>query len=241
MIKVSSLSKKFGDFYAIKDISFEVAEGEIFGLLGENGAGKTTTLRTIATMLKPSEGTAEISGYDIIEESEKARGCIGILFGGESGLYDRLTAYENIEYFSRLNGMAEPDIKERIKYLSTVFGIDDFLNKRAGKFSKGMKQKVAFARAIVHNPNAMLFDEPTTGLDVSTIRDVHEFIMNCSKEGKSIILSSHTMSEVEKLCNRIGIIHKGNLIDVGTTSELISKYGKNSLEEVFIELVGGNR
>lgn len=239
MLKVINLTKKFGNFTAVNGLNFEVQKGEIFGLLGENGAGKTTTLRMLATMLKPTEGTALMGSYDICREPEKVRAGIGILFGGEAGLYDRLTAAENIAYFGELNDMSGKAIKDRINHLSKIFGMEEYINRRAGKFSKGMKQKVAFARAIVHDPDIMLFDEPTSGLDVSAIRDVHDFISSCKNEGKTIVFSSHTMSEVEKLCDRIGIIHKGNLVYTGSLEELKEKYKNSDLEEIFIRLVGG--
>lgn len=238
MLELKNLTKKFGEITAVNDVSFSVGRGEVFGLLGENGAGKTTTLRLLATMLKPTSGTAVMGDFDLIRDPEKVRGSIGILFGGESGLYDRLTAAENIAYFGELNNMGKSTLSERIKYLTEVFDMDEYINRKAGKFSKGMKQKVAFARAIVHNPEIMLFDEPTSGLDVSAIRNVHEFICKCRDEGKTIILSSHTMSEVEKLCDRIGIIHKGTLVATGTISDLIAKYNGNTLEDVFMGLIG---
>ena len=238
MLELKNLTKKFGEITAVNDVSFSVGRGEVFGLLGENGAGKTTALRLLATMLKPTSGTAVMGDFDLIRDPEKVRGSIGILFGGESGLYDRLTAAENIAYFGELNNMGKSTLSERIKYLTEVFDMDEYINRKAGKFSKGMKQKVAFARAIVHNPEIMLFDEPTSGLDVSAIRNVHEFICKCRAEGKTIILSSHTMSEVEKLCDRIGIIHKGTLVDTGTISDLIEKYNGNTLEDVFMGLIG---
>ncbi len=238
MLKVTNLTKKFNEITAVNNIGFEVKTGEIFGLLGENGAGKTTTLRMIATMLKPTSGTIDVCGYNAGSNPEKVREHIGILFGGEVGLYDRLTVAENIAYFAELYDMDKKSIKDRIASLSRTFGMDDYLNRRSGKLSKGMKQKAAFARSIVHNPDVMLFDEPTSGLDVSTIREVHDFIEDCKKQGKTIILSSHIMSEVEKLCDRIGIIHKGRLLDTGTIDEFRKKYGQESLEEIFIGLVG---
>ena len=238
MLSVTNLTKKFGSFTAVDNLNFKVERGEIFGLLGENGAGKTTTLRMLATMLKPTSGTAVMDMYDINREPEKVRGAIGILFGGESGLYDRLTAAENIAYFAELNDMDRKSIKERIDFLAESFGMEEYLNKRASELSKGMKQKVAFARAIVHNPDIMLFDEPTSGLDVGAIRNVHDFILDCKKQGKTVVLSSHSMSEVEKLCDKIGIIHKGKLKDTGSIDELKRKYENDSLEEIFIRLAG---
>ncbi|MGI6668443.1 MAG: ATP-binding cassette domain-containing protein [Acetivibrionales bacterium] len=238
MVIVRNLEKKFGNFTAVDRISFQADKGEIFGLLGENGAGKTTTLRMLATMLQPTSGQALLDGYDAVKEPEKVRARIGILFGGETGLYDRLTAYENIAYFGELNGMGKRDISERINQLVDAFGMHEFINKRTSKLSKGMRQKVAFARSIVHNPDIMLFDEPTSGLDVGAAREVHEFILGCKAEGKTIIFSSHSMQEVEKLCDRIGIIHKGKLIETGTVEDLKGKYGDEDLEEIFIRLAG---
>lgn len=238
MLTVNNLTKRFGDLTAVDQVSFHVNEGEIFGLLGENGAGKTTTLRMLATMLQPTSGTAALAGYDLVTQPEQVRSRIGILFGGESGLYDRLTAAENIAYFGRLNNIDEDQLKERIEELARIFGMEEYIHRKAGKFSKGMKQKVAFARSIVHNPDIMLFDEPTTGLDVSAIRNVHEFIIDCKAQGKTIVLSSHTMSEVEKLCDRIGIIHKGRMVAQGSIEELREQYKDKALEDIFVELAG---
>ncbi len=234
------LQKRFKQIEAVKGVSFQVNQGEIFGLLGENGAGKTTTLRMLATMLQPTGGTALLGGFDIVREPERVRGQIGILFGGEMGLYDRLTARENIQYFAELNDMRRTDINDRISYLAKMLDMEEYLDRRVGKFSKGMKQKVAIARSIVHNPQIMLFDEPTSGLDVTSARVVHEFIRSCKDEGKTIILSSHSMKEVEKLCDRVGIIHRGSMVELGTIEDLKKKYGNDDLEEVFMKLVGDN-
>jgi sodium transport system ATP-binding protein len=238
MIEVYELEKRFDSFTAVDKISFQVNKGEIFGLLGENGAGKTTTLRMLATMLRPTSGYAMLGGIHIGKEPEKARAHIGILFGGETGLYDRLTAEENIAYFGELNGMDRGTIRERTRQLASLFGMQEFMNKRAAKLSKGMKQKVAFARSIVHDPEIMLFDEPTSGLDVSAAREVHSFIAECREEGKTILFSSHTMSEVEKLCDRIGFIHKGRLVESGSVEEIKGKHGDSDLEEIFVRLAG---
>jgi len=238
MIEVKELEKKFGSFAAVDKISFQVKKGEIFGLLGENGAGKTTTLRILATMLQPTFGCATLGGYDVVKEPEKVRAHIGILFGGETGLYDRLTAAENIAYFGELNGMDKASIREKSRQLADAFEMQEFMGKRAHSLSKGMKQKVAFARSIIHNPDIMLFDEPTSGLDVSAAREVQAFILQCKAEGKTILFSSHAMNEVDKLCDRIGIIHKGKLIETGSIEELKNKYSDNDLEEIFVRLAG---
>lgn len=240
MIEVFNLTKKFKETIAVNNISFKVDEGTVFGLLGENGAGKTTTLRVLATMLKPTKGTAVINGYDIMEEPAEVREEIGILFGGETGLYDRLTARENIEYFGLLNGMNKREITFSIEKLSKRLDMDEYIDRKVGKFSKGMKQKVSLARSIVHNPSIMLFDEPTSGLDVTSVRIVHEFIRELRADGKTIIFSSHSMAEVEKLCDEVAIINKGVLVEVSALENLKNKYAEDNLEEIFISLVGDN-
>lgn len=241
MIRTENLSKAFKDIKAVNDVSFSVENGEIVGLLGENGAGKTTTLRMLATMLKPTGGTAYVNGYDIIKQPEKVRREIGILFGGEVGLYDRLTARENIEYFAQLNGMGKAEMDESVMHLIKEFQMEEYIDKRVGTFSRGMKQRVAISRSIVHKPTVMLFDEPTIGLDVTAAKIVHDFIMGCKQEGRAIIFSSHSMQEVEKLCDRIIIIHKGSIIDQGTIEYFKEKYKKDDMEDIFIGLVGDNR
>jgi len=175
MLELKGLTKRFGNITAVDSLSFTVQRGEIFGLLGENGAGKTTTLRMLATMLKPTSGTALLAGFDVVRSPEEVRRRVGFLFGGESGLYDRLTVYENIQYFGELNDMPLSAIKKRIDELADIFDMKDFLNKRAGKLSKGMRQKASFARAIIHNPDVLLLDEPTSGLDVGAMRESRLF------------------------------------------------------------------
>lgn len=238
MIEVIGLSKQFKNVKAVDSINFKVHKGEIVGLLGENGAGKTTTLRMLATMLKPTGGTAKVNGHDIINEPDKVRGDIGILFGGEVGLYDRLTARENIKYFAQLNGMSKEDTEKSISFLVDILDMGEYIDRRVGKFSRGMKQKVAIARSIVHEPSVMLFDEPTAGLDVTAAKIVQEFILKCKEDKRAIVFSSHSMSEVEKLCDRIVIIHKGRIVEEGTVQDLKIKYGNNDMEDIFIELVG---
>lgn len=238
MIEVKGLTKNFKKVKAVDSVSFTVNDGEIIGLLGENGAGKTTTLRMLATMLKPTDGTAKLNGYDIKNEPQKVRREIGILFGGEVGLYDRLTARENIEYFARLNGMDKSEVDKSIEKLVNNLQMKEYIDRRVGEFSRGMKQKVAIARSIVHEPSVMLLDEPTAGLDISAAKIVQDFILKCQEENRSIIFSSHYMSEVEKLCDRIIIIHKGKLLEDGAIDELKSKYKKEYLEDIFTTVVG---
>jgi len=241
MIMVCDLTKRFGKFTAVDQLTFAIPEGQVFGLLGENGAGKTTTLRMLATMLRPTEGRIVIHGVNALDFPEEARSHIGILFGGETGLYDRLTARENILYFARLNGMKAQEANDRVERLAEQLEMRDYLDRRAGNFSKGMKQKVALARSIVHDPAIMLFDEPTAGLDVTAIRLVHAFIRELKAEGKTIVFSSHTMTEVKALCDAIGIIDRGRLIEFGSLHELEERAPNESLEEFFLRRISEDR
>lgn len=240
MVNILNLSKSFKTIKAVDNISFKVNKGEIVGLLGENGAGKTTTLRMLATMLKPTGGTASVNDYDIIKDPGRVRGEIGILFGGEVGLYDRLTARENIKYFAELNGMSKSEMEQSIDYLIEMLDMKEYIDRRVGKFSRGMKQKVAIARSIVHKPTVMLFDEPTAGLDVTASRIVQDFILKCKEDNKAIVFSSHSMNEVERLCDRIVIIHKGKILEEGTVDNIKIKYNNDNMEDIFMHLVGDN-
>ena len=238
MLTISGLCKDFGKVKAVKDLSFAVNKGEIFGLLGSNGAGKTTTLRMLATMLAPTAGTADVDGFDLLKNPKEVRSRIGLMFGGETGLYDRLTARENIMYFAELNDVPRETAEKRVKGLMEAFNFTEYANTWGGKLSKGTRQKVSFARSIIHDPSVMLFDEPFLGLDVTSRKDAEEFIKLCRKQGKTIILSDHTLSTVERLCDRVGILFRGEVRDSGTIPELCKKYGKDSLEEVFFGLAG---
>ena len=241
MYSITHLSKYYGKVKAVDDVSFDVQQGEVFGLLGRNGAGKTTTLRTLATLLAPTSGTAAYQGMDLVKDADKLRGYTGLLFGGDTGLYERLTARENIVYLACLNGVLEKEADRRAVELAGMFHFTEFLDIRAAKLSKGTRQKAAFARAIVHDPTLMLFDEPTVGLDVTARRDAEEFILQCKANGKHIILSDHVLSVVERLCDRVGIMEQGKLLDVGTIPQLLEKYQSDSLEAVFFKLAGDNR
>lgn len=241
MLEVNNVSKIFkkGDkeFVAVDSLTFSVKAGEIFGLIGTNGAGKTTTMRMIATTLRPSVGDIKVCGFDTVKQDEQVRKNIGILFGGDTGLYDRLTARENIRYFGELNGMDNDEIEQQIERLSQAFGLQDYLDRRCGNFSRGMKQKTSFARAIIHNPQVMLFDEPTSGLDILASEEVLDFIKQCKKMGKTILLSSHNMQEVEELCDRALIIDKGQTMAQGTLPQINEFCGCQSIKESFIKLV----
>ena len=239
MLRVENLTKKFKKVTAVDNVSFEVNPGEIIGLLGENGAGKTTTLRMLATMLKPTSGNAMIDGYNIIDNPNKIRERIGILFGGDVALYDRLTGRENMIYFAKLNGMSDLEADQAVNKITSELEMSDYIDRPVGKYSRGMKQKVSLARSIIHQPDAVLFDEPSTGLDVLSSKLIHDFILKCKKDNKAIVFSSHNMYETEKLCDRIIIIHKGKIVASGTIEQLKKDYQKDSLEDLFIECIGG--
>jgi len=242
MIEARHLTKTFrdkkrGEIRAADDISFAVAPGQIYGLLGANGAGKTTTLRLLATLLRPTSGSATVAGFDVTTAPEKVRAHVGFL-AASTALYARLTARETITYFGRLNGMTPAAIRGRLKQLSAELDMDEFLDRRCDKFSTGMKQKTSIARTLIHDPAVMIFDEPTLGLDVMTARAIVRFVRDCRARGKTVIYSTHVMSEVEKLCDTIGIIHGGRLLAEGTLAELRVRHGEQDLEEIFVQVAG---
>ena len=236
MIHVSNLKKEFNGFTAVNGVSFEARPGEIFGLLGPNGAGKTTTLRMITTILKPTDGEITVNGCSVLREPQRVRTKLGVL-AETTGLYDRLTAEENVRYFARLRDMPEQAIKSRIAEIFPVLGIDEYARKRAGTLSKGMKQKVSLAIAMIHDPPVLIFDEPTAGLDVMSARQVREFVERYRRTEKTVIFSTHLMPEAEKLCNRIAIINQGKVAAIGTFEELKRQSGETALEEIFVKLV----
>jgi sodium transport system ATP-binding protein len=228
--------KKRGEIHAVEGVSFRCRPGEIYGLLGANGAGKTTTLRMLATILAPTGGTAKVAGFDVVEEPEKVRQHVGFL-STATALYGRLTAEEMVAYFGRLNGMDEARLKARIDELFSTLEMHEFRSGRCDKLSTGMKQKVSIARTLVHDPPVMIFDEPTLGLDVMTARTIVSFIRDCRARSKTVIFSTHVMSEAEKLCDRIGIIHDGRLLAEGTLAALQETHGERDLEEIFVKVV----
>jgi len=241
MVEARHLVKRFGDkkrgtVCAVNDVSFSCRPGEIYGLLGANGAGKTTALRMLATILAPSEGTAIVAGHDVARDPQKVRSCVGFL-STATALYGRLSAQEMVEYFGRLHGLDESTLRRRIDEIFARLEMDDFRDRRCDKLSTGMKQKVSIARTLVHDPSVMIFDEPTVGLDVMAARTIVAFIRECRDTGKTVIFSTHVMSEVEKLCDRIGIIHDGKLLAEGTLPELRTRFGLQDLEDLFVKVV----
>jgi len=241
MIETRGLSKVFkdkkrGEIRAVDKVSFICKPGQIYGLLGANGAGKTTTLRMLATILEPTDGTAIVAGHDVVEAPEKVRANVGFL-STATALYPRLTSQEMVEYFGRLNGIDETTLKKRIDEIFRRLDMDSFRDRRCDKLSTGMKQKTSIARTLVHDPQVMIFDEPTLGLDIMTARTIIDFIRECRQRGKTVIFSTHIMSEVEKLCDVIGIIQSGKLLAEGSLAELKERYRENDLEEIFVKIV----
>jgi sodium transport system ATP-binding protein len=237
-VVVRELSKTFydegrGAIKAVDAISFECHEGEVFGLLGANGAGKTTTLRMLSTILSPTSGSAALMGHDVVRDPEGVRKNLGF-YSATTALYPRLTARETIEFFARINQYPADRVKERVEYLIRRFDLTKYADARVEKLSSGMKQKVSIARTVAHNPAILIFDEPTVGLDVLNALDVQETISELRAEGKTIIFSTHIMSEAERLCDRIAIIHGGHILASDTLAGLRQTTGQRYLEDIFV-------
>jgi sodium transport system ATP-binding protein len=241
MIQVENLTKSFrdlrrGQVVAVDHISFEARPGEIFGLLGPNGAGKTTTMRILCTVLRPSGGVARVAGYDVLTQASQVRQNIGFL-SANTAIYDRMSAWELVEYFGRLYGLESAPLRDRMEEVFTALQMNDFRDVLGAKMSTGMRQKVSIARAIIHDPPVLIFDEPTAGLDVLVGRAVLQNIEKLRALGKCILFSTHIMREVEKLCDRVAIIGHGRILACGTLAELRERYGQEDLEELFFALV----
>lgn len=235
--KENNTTDKFA--LAVEDVSFECQPGRIFSLLGPNGAGKTTTLRMLAGILKPSQGSIKINGIDIQKQPNEAKKVIGFLTGS-TGLYERLTANEIIAYFAKLYGVSDADYEQRKEHLYTLLGMHDFQDQRIGRLSTGMKQKVSIARTMIHDPDVVVFDEPTSGLDVITAENIIKLISDCKTQGKTVIFSSHIMSEVDLLCDDLAIIHKGTIIHRSSMQDFRDHMQTKNLTEEFIRIINEN-
>lgn len=241
MIRVEHLTKSFrdlrrGQVLAVEDLSFETRPGEVFGLLGPNGAGKTTAMRILCTVLRPTSGTANIAGFDVTTQPGQVRQHIGFM-SVNTAVYDRMSAWELVEYFGRLYGMKEDHLQARLEEVFKTFQMNAFRDTLGAKMSTGMRQKVSIARAVIHDPPVMIFDEPTAGLDILVSRAVMKSIEQLREQGKCILFSTHIMREVEKLCDRVAIVAKGRLQALGTLAELREQHHENDLEELFFRLV----
>jgi sodium transport system ATP-binding protein len=241
MIDARHLTKSYADLrrgqiLALDDVNFRATPGQVYGLLGPNGAGKTTALRILSTVLEPTSGTATICGFDCVTQPELVRHQIGFI-SANTAVYDRMTAGEMVEYFGRLYGLGEQELHDRMELLFERFQMQEIRDVLGAKMSTGMKQKVSIARAIVHDPPVLVFDEATTGLDVLVARALIDAVAELRDQGKCIIFSTHIMREAERLCDRIAIMHRGRILAEGTLAELRDEHGEPDLEELFFRLI----
>lgn len=242
MIRTESLSKHFVDakkgvIKAVDEVSIEALPGKVFGLLGVNGAGKTTMLRMLSTVVAPTSGRAFVAGYNVVEEPQKVRASIGFM-SNSTALYGRLTGLEVLRYFGELNGLSGRDLEDRLKFVIAKLDLDEFKDRLCDKMSTGQKQRVSIARTILHDPDVLFFDEPTSGLDVVTSQSVMQFIEESRAQGKTIVYCTHIMSEAERLCDHVCVIHEGQIKGSGTVAELKALAGETNLERAFLRLVG---
>lgn len=241
LIEVEGLTKVFatpqGEVHAVAGVSFSIAEGEVVGLLGANGAGKTTLMRVLSTLLAPSSGTAKIAGLDVVKHPLEVRKHIGLL-SGSTGLYNRLSPRQVLMYFAALYGLSRKDQKLRVEELINEWGITPFADQLCDKLSTGQLQRTSIARALVGRPKVLLFDEPTSGLDVLTSQTMMEFIESCRDKGITVLYSTHIMSEAERLCQRVILLHKGKEVWHGLYNDLLAETGETKLEAAFLKKVG---
>jgi len=241
MIQVRELTKSYDDirtgtFQALAGISFSAEAGQIYGLLGQNGAGKTTALRILSTVLRPTSGVARVNGYDVLTQPSQVRRQIGFV-STNTAVYDRMTAREMVEYFGRLYGIEESELQDRIAQIFDNLAMNDIADTLGAKMSTGMKQKVSIARAIVHDPPLLVFDEATSGLDVLVARSLLQSVCDLRDQGKCVIFSTHIMREAERLCDRVAIMHRGHILAEGSQEELADRYEEEDLEELFFDLI----
>jgi sodium transport system ATP-binding protein len=244
MVQTHELSKTFHDpkqgaVHAVSGVSITAEPGKIFGLLGVNGAGKTTVLRMLSTVIAPTSGSATVAGFDVVKDSEKVRRSIGFM-STSTALYGRLTAREMLDYFAGLYGIDGPERKRRVDQLIDELQIGEFRDRLCDKLSTGQKQRVSIARTQLHDPPVLFFDEPTAGLDVVMSQTVMESIERARNNGKTVIFSTHIMSEVERLCDWVAVIHGGTIRGEGTVEHLKMEAGETSLEKTFLKLVAAS-
>jgi sodium transport system ATP-binding protein len=241
MIHVRQLTKSYADlhrgqFVALAGVTFDAREGQIYGLLGPNGAGKTTVLRILSTVLQRSGGSATVNGYDVHTQPSLVRHQIGFV-STNTAVYDRMTAWEMVEYFGRLYGIDEQRLQTRMDEIFKRLQMNEIRDLLGSKMSTGMKQKVSIARALVHDPPVLIFDEATVGLDVLVARALLKTVAELREQGKCIVFSTHIMREAERLCDRIAIMHRGHILAEGSLPELLDQHGQQDLEELFFELI----
>lgn len=225
---------------AVRNVSFHVDRGEVLGILGVNGAGKTTTLRMLATLIEPTSGTASVDGHDVKDDSKAARRSLGYL-SSTTALYPRLTARETLRFFARMNGYPRDRLEERVEKVVAMMSIGSYADTRIERLSTGMKQKVSIGRAIVHDPPVLVFDEPAAGLDVLNAHEMLAMIESLRDCGHAVVFSTHVMSEAQRICSRIAVIHQGEILAEGTVPDLLGRTGAQTLEDAFVSLVESGR
>ncbi len=224
--------RKSIDIEAVRGVSFEIAEGELFGLLGPNGAGKTTTIKMLITLLIPTSGTARVLGLDVVKDAREVRKRIGYVFGGERGLYERLSGLDNLRYFAELYAVPPREQKQRIEFLLDLVGLKGREKERVEGYSRGMRQRLHIARGLLHDPPVVFLDEPTIGVDPVGARDLRATIAALTESGKTVLLTTHYMFEADSLCNRIAVINKGQVVAEGTPSDLKSIVADRTVVEI---------
>jgi ABC-2 type transport system ATP-binding protein len=237
-IEVSNLTRDYDGLRAVDGISFSVEQGEIFGFLGPNGAGKTTTIRMLTGQLRPTSGTAKVSGYDIVTERQQLKPRIGVVFDNQN-LYERMSARENLVFFGRLYRIK----KSRVQEVLAQVGLTERAGDKVQKYSNGMKQRLLIARALLHQPEVLFLDEPTRGLDPHIARDIRSIVANLSKGGMTVFLTTHYMEEADKLSQRVAFLDQGRIVALDTPARLKAEYGKDdkaTLEDIFIQLTGSD-
>jgi len=237
VIQVQGLTRYYGKMCAVRDISFEVHRGEVFGLLGSNGAGKSTTIKMLCGLLKPTRGSVSVAGVDLARKPLQAKAMLGYL-PENPVLYDRLTGMEMLELVGALRKLSPRLLRQRAKYYSEALGLGGQMQSEVGTYSKGMRQKLAIAMTLVHDPEVVLLDEPAAGLDPRYTRLLKEWVRNLSQGGHTVLLSTHITEMASSLCDRIAVIDHGRLLSVGTVPELLSSTSSPTLEDAFIRLVG---
>lgn len=235
-VKARGLTKVFGELVAVDHIDLDIPSGVVFGLLGPNGAGKTTTFRMIYGVLRPTEGKVWVYGHDVSKDAVNAKKMMGVL-PEDTGIYPRLTAEENLIYFGKLHGMPEEELRRKIDEYLSMLELEEKRDFIAEKLSKGQRKKVAFIRAILHDPPILLLDEPTSGVDVISAREIRDMIKDYAGKGNTVILASHNMFEVEQLCDLVSIMHRGKIIHTGSIEEIKRLEGVKELEDVFMRLL----
>jgi ABC-2 type transport system ATP-binding protein len=233
-----TLRRRSKEIEAVRGVSFQIAKGELFGLLGPNGAGKTTTIKMLITLLIPTSGEARVLGYDVVKQAREVRKRIGYVFGGERGVYERLSGYDNLRYFAELYGVPGREQKQRIEELLELVGLKGREHERAEGYSRGMKQRLHIARGLLHDPEVVFLDEPTIGLDPVGARELRATIASLAEAGKTILLTTHYMFEADALCDRIAVINRGQIVAEGTPAALKSRVASGSVVEVEVFGVG---